>query len=944
MEHYFRQKMAKLKILLVIFSFGLIPICGLSQNTPFFKNFNLTKYNATNQNWDVSVAENGKVYVANGKGLLEYDGLNWKFYELPNKTTMRSVLAYRNRVYTGSFEEIGYWEKNSKGLLYYTSLNNLINEGISTDEEFWQILPYNNGIAFRSFSMVYVYEEDTITKIKPSSTIISISVAQDELLVSTLKHGIFKYESGELNPFITVEDIKNKKVIDIITRGEDYVIATALNGLYLFSNDDLKLKPIESKISDLLKQHQLNAFTLLGNGNMAFGTIKNGIYYTNSKGEILFHLSKEEGLSNNTVLNQHAYRENLWLSLDNGVALIDLNGNYTFFNDVSGKLGAVYDVILYKGTYYIGSNTGLFYLDPGNQLQFVENSQGQVWDLRLINGQLICGHNDGTFLVENNQLKKISPYTGGWTLKRVPETNNTYVQGTYAGLVKFQNAQKNSWEVKHLGKTTMPLKYLVFEDRSTAWAAHAYKGLYKVKFDEVYDTVTSVSSYEKKGLWSSYNVRVYKLKNDICFKTNNGWQKYEPLLDSIVPFDLLNKNLGRDSYVISDFDSNMLITKSKNEVINFISFDNNASNLSLTNKYFENRLVVDSEKVSKINDSVYALNLNDGFMLINTKNHYTQHRLYPPEIEYLSINDELIDLSELKETNSFDAKYGKAVVLGLSSSQSDNYYLEYAYSTSDSIKWNTLLNDKLELTSLADGENEIFFRARNDYGESSESIKMVVNVLPPWYRNTLGYIIYFFAIVLILVLMYILHKRKIDKEQKLLQERFENEQQELLREKTLENEKKIVQLRNESLRNEIKLKSKQLANSAMALVKKNETLQELKQELLDHKSEFNNYYSYKKLIKKIDGSIEHEDEWEVFEHNFNQVHEEFFKKLKSEHPTLTHKDLKICAYIKMNLSTKEIAPLMNISIRGVETHRYRLKRKLNLDNDNSLGDYLLNYN
>ena len=46
----------------------------------------------------------------------------------------------------------------------------------------------------------------------------------------------------------------------------------------------------------------------------------------------------------------------------------------------------------------------------------------------------------------------------------------------------------------------------------------------------------------------------------------------------------------------------------------------------------------------------------------------------------------------------------------------------------------------------------------------------------------------------------------------------------------------------------------------------------------------------------------------------------------------------------MNLSTKEIAPLMNISIRGVETHRYRLKRKLNLDNDNSLSDYLLNFN
>ena len=934
--------MLRLKDIFIILIIASISSFGLAQNTPFFKNFNLSKYNATNQNWDVSVADNGKVYVANGKGLMEYDGLNWKFHELPNKTTMRSVLAYNDRIYTGSFEEIGYWQKDAKGQLYYTSLNGLINEGISTDEEFWQIVPYKTGIAFRSFSTLYVYENDKIVKIKPESTIISISIVRDELLVSTLKNGVYHYEHAELQPFINAEGIKNKKIVDIIEKPQGYLIATALNGLYNYINGELL--PIDSEISVLIKQHQLNVFTQLDNGNMAFGTIKNGIYYTNSRGDVLFHLSKEEGLFNNTVLNQFVFKENLWLSLDNGVALIDLNGDYTFFNDVSGKLGAVYDVIYFDGTYFIGSNTGLFYLDSKGQLQFVENSQGQVWDLREINGQLICGHNDGTYLVENKTIKKISPYTGGWTLKRVPETSDVYVQGTYAGLVKFENPKQDEWKIKHLGKTTMPLRYLVFEDAYTAWAAHAYKGLYKIKFDHNYDTIKTVSSYEKKGLWSSYNVRVYKLKNDICFKTNNGWQKYEPLLDSIVPFDLLNKNLGADSYIISDFNSDVLVTKSKNEAVNFISFDSNTNNLSLTNKYFENRLVVGSEKVSQINDSIYALNLNDGFMLINTQNYHTQHRLYPPEIEFVSINNELMDLSEFDKDQKFDVKYGKTISLGLSSSQSDNYYLEYAFTNSDSLKWNTLLNDKLELNNLNDGLNTIFLRTRNDYGDASKNIEFNINVLPPWYRDTLGYVIYFLIVALVLIIMYILHTRKINKEQKLLQDKFENEQRELLKEKTLENEKKIVQLRNESLRNEIKLKSKQLANSAMALVKKNETLQDLKQELLQHKGEFNNYYSYKKLIKKIDTSIEHEDEWEVFEHNFNQVHEEFFNKLKTEHPALTHKDLKICAYIKMNLSTKEIAPLMNISIRGVETHRYRLKRKLNLDNDNSLSDYLLNFN
>jgi DNA-binding CsgD family transcriptional regulator len=218
----------------------------------------------------------------------------------------------------------------------------------------------------------------------------------------------------------------------------------------------------------------------------------------------------------------------------------------------------------------------------------------------------------------------------------------------------------------------------------------------------------------------------------------------------------------------------------------------------------------------------------------------------------------------------------------------------------------------------------------------------MVDVMPPWYKSYKGFLLYGVIIFLTIVLFYVLHNKRIIKEQRLVKIKFQKEQRELLREKTLENEKRIVQLKNESLQNEIKLKSKQLANNAMALVKKNETLQEIKKELMVNKEGFNNYYAFKKLLKKLDNSIVLKDEWEVFENNFSQVHDEFFEILKAKHAKLTPKDLKICAYIKMNLSSKEIAPLMNISVRGVETHRYRLKKKLDLENDISVVDYLLN--
>ena len=180
------------------------------------------------------------------------------------------------------------------------------------------------------------------------------------------------------------------------------------------------------------------------------------------------------------------------------------------------------------------------------------------------------------------------------------------------------------------------------------------------------------------------------------------------------------------------------------------------------------------------------------------------------------------------------------------------------------------------------------------------------------------------------------------KHQRLLKIKYAKEQQEILREKNLENEKRMVQMRNEALRNEVKLKSKQLANTAMALVKKNETLQDIKRELVSNTTSFDNQYAFKKILNKVNSSIAHKDEWKVFEYNFNQVHEDFFKSLKHKHTNLTPKDLRICAYIKMNLSNKEIAPLLNVSLRGLETHRYRLKKKLGLETETSISDYLLN--
>jgi len=154
-----------------------------------------------------------------------------------------------------------------------------------------------------------------------------------------------------------------------------------------------------------------------------------------------------------------------------------------------------------------------------------------------------------------------------------------------------------------------------------------------------------------------------------------------------------------------------------------------------------------------------------------------------------------------------------------------------------------------------------------------------------------------------------------------------------------EREKELIRLRNAKLHDEVEHKSKELANSTMSIIKKNELLMELKEIIEKQKVELGSrypdkYYNY--LNKKIDENISNKDDWQIFQNNFERAHDQFFSRMKSNFPQLTQNDLRLCAYLHMNLSSKEIAPLLGISFRGVENHRYRLRKKMNLDHDDSL--------
>jgi DNA-binding CsgD family transcriptional regulator len=256
-----------------------------------------------------------------------------------------------------------------------------------------------------------------------------------------------------------------------------------------------------------------------------------------------------------------------------------------------------------------------------------------------------------------------------------------------------------------------------------------------------------------------------------------------------------------------------------------------------------------------------------------------------------------------------------------------------------------------DYTNLPAGDYTFQVRARNTPGNTSAVSSYSFSILPPWYRTWWAYALY---TLLFFGLLYLFYKRQQQKYARLQliklkeQQRQYNEEQQRLRFlhqiEVEKNEKEIIHLTNAKLQGEIEHKNRELASNAMIFVQKGELLSKIKDELtrLKNNAELEkDSKDFKKIIRIIDSELDNPQDWEQFAVHFDSVHTNYLKNLKDRFPELTASELKLCAYLRMNLTTKEISQLMNISIRGVETSRYRLRKKLQLSNDANLVHFLL---
>jgi DNA-binding CsgD family transcriptional regulator len=252
-----------------------------------------------------------------------------------------------------------------------------------------------------------------------------------------------------------------------------------------------------------------------------------------------------------------------------------------------------------------------------------------------------------------------------------------------------------------------------------------------------------------------------------------------------------------------------------------------------------------------------------------------------------------------------------------------------------------------EYTHLTEGQYVFEVKAYINGVESEGNIASIsFEILPPWYRSYWAYFGYLAVFILLLIELY---RKTIQKQKRMARQKgreLEARSRQYEREKALK-DKEIYELQNEKLQSSLNFKMQELTGYILNLIRKNEMLENVKKEVLnisksleDNTQPATIKQKVIRLISLINNNIERDKDFEAFQSNFNLMHKDFFKLLDDKFPGLTRNDKILCAYLKMNLSSKEIAPLQNISVRGVEINRYRLRKKMNLDRDVNLTEFL----
>jgi len=693
-------------------------------------------------------------------------------------------------------------------------------------------------------------------------------------------------------------------------------------------------------------------------GNFIIGTMNKGLLILDDKGHLIRKIDNTNGLKSQLVHCMFSDKfNNLWIGHNNGISRIEYNLPFSTFGENIGVLGAGYTSATKNDHLFLGTSNGLF-VRPANQqkvserFKMVPNTNGATHDLFIYQDRLLMGHANGIYEVFDDQSAKlIAPVDGSWNFlinKRFPE--NLYV-GSYHGLYILKSATNKVIKINGFEEAC---RIMEFDKEGFLWITHGLKGIFRIEFKENGEEIKQVKFYgEDEVLKSSFHINVFKIDQEVVFTGNTGIYRFDHSKQSFYRYHKFDDVLDQ-SFHLRELEEDELgnIYYWSREEAGLLKKKNNGKYEKVFKPFNKIINLVDDGIVefTAFDKNNIFLGANEGFIKYSPqarefkqdsfKTIIREVQIFSPKdsIIFKNYDDHVLDKNPVIPYNNNSLRFKFSAVF-FSNSEDLNYqYLIEGFED----EWSPWGNkSEKEYINLPEGDYTFHVKARNIYG--------VVSNVSSFTFSKFAYLIYLILICGTLYMAFKILQKKHSEEKRIIEEISEKEINKRETELVIvskKSEEEIMKLKNEKLRGEINHKNKELATSTLHLLNKNKLLSEIKTKLLatTKVKEIEKYQKDVKLILgEIDKNIEHDTDWEQFEFHFDLVHGDFSNRIRQAHPTLSPQDMKIAAYLRMNLSTKEIAQLLNISLRGVEKARYRLRKKLEIERQVNLTEYILNF-
>ena len=905
---------------------------------PPIRNFGREVTGGGAQNWSITQGDGGVMYFANNGGLLEFDSRKWTLHRMDGGTSARSIFfdAARATLYCGGSGEL-YACSIAEGQPLLRPL--FKDQGVSA-AEIWDILSLGHQLYVQDDNAIYRFTDDgSVKTLRPGGRISCISGIGGTLVAALQDGRLLSLNGDRFSPLPGAGMLSGSNIRSLCESGGKLIIVTESDGIFEYAGLTLSRSPLFGP-----EPPQDIFCATVSDRYFAVGTISDGIYIQQLDGGDVLHLDTEAGLQKNTVLSLYFDRDgDLWAGLDNGIDCICLNAPEWRMFGKGSQFGTGYAVAQLGPDYYFGTSQGLFRTSTPDNPRSIRNAEGirwQVWSLDRTEDALFCSHDKGLdIFYEDGSVQRI-PMDGCWKVEPLRRHPDVLLGCTYDRLFTLTRTN-GKWQFNGFVEGFSESSKSFEEDYDgRIWFSHHIKGLYRIRLSDDLSRAETVETFSTdKGFPTGRNNYPNEYGDAIVFSTEGGFFRFDNISGKAAPIDDLNgvfTSVPAVAKVFRPTDSLEFFSSGALQTLRFLLPDGSRRTDSLSVKYLSGKRPLGFESTVYLPGEGLLVNTDEGFSIIRTDRLRQGSR---------NTSDVFIHTVRLQEEGGdstlFTARKqgsGNSVRIPYKSTSVSFSFICPQYRSEDAVQYSCILEGfdrewtrlgtvtSKEYTRLPDGSYT--FKVRATDGGTVSQTEIRVTVTPPFYKKPLAKVLY--AILGLLLLLGLIQLISILSSRRAIQ--IARKQEEALRQ--------------EQTRLELSHKAEELAASTSNLIRKNEILTAIDadlERLKDYVSPGEGRTALRKIRSGIRENIEHDDDWQKFSTNFDLVYNNFLERLGKKYPSLTAADKRLCAYLKMGLSSKDIAPLTDMTVRSVEMTRYRLRKKLSLNRDDNLVKFLQDF-